>query len=65
MTNKRQQSNHSCQLIQVMMKTGKHAGKIVTILDVPGVVVRTGPVVMSMLPGLEGTGQVVGNAGEN
>lgn len=52
-------------LIKVLMKTGKHTGKIVTILDVPHVTIRSGSTVTSLLPGLEGVGTIVGDAQNN
>ena len=58
-------SAHTCALIKVMMKTGKHAGEIVTILDVPLVTVREGSKVTSLLPGCEGVGTIVGDEQNN
>lgn len=61
----RTKTAHTCALIKVLMKTGKHAGKVVTILDVPHVTVRSGSTVTSLLPGLEGVGTIVGDEQNN
>lgn len=42
------------------MKTGKHAGTVITVLDMPGIVRRSsGSTVEILIPGLEGVGTIV------
>lgn len=48
-----------CEIIHVLMKTGKHTGQVVQVLDLPGVVEREGATVRVLLPGLEGVGTIV------
>lgn len=59
------ESAHTCALIKVLMRSGKHAGREVTVLDVPHVTVRRGSTVEILLPGLEGVGTIVGEPESN
>lgn len=52
-------------IIRVLMRTGKHAGTVVEVADVPGVVIRSGSKVEILLPGLEGVGTIVGDPEKN
>lgn len=57
---------HTYALIRVLMRTGKHAGKVVTIMDIPFVTEHGGgDGVRSLLPGLEGEGIRVPDAGSD
>lgn len=56
---------HTNQLIYVLMRTGKSAGRVVTVLDAPFAVERTGSRVEIMLPGVEGVGTIVDRPEDN
>lgn len=58
------QHKHTYALIRVLMRTGKHAGKIVTIMDIPFITEHgESDGVKSLLPGLEGEGVRLPHAG--
>lgn len=51
---------HTNETIHVLMRSGKHAGQVVQVLDIPHITRRTGgDGIEILLPGLEGHGVIV------